>query len=69
MGVEADEYAALFETSPRKRHAAVYDTPGAISETEADELLAKAREFCMKLEDWMDLQHPQFSAADPERQG
>ena len=42
---EKKDLAGYFEQCRAKRNAAVYDKPGQASQTEADELLALAKEF------------------------
>jgi uncharacterized protein (UPF0332 family) len=42
----------------RKRHAAVYDRVGAISEHEADEMLAAATRLRAQIGSWLQQEHP-----------
>lgn len=45
MGPPVSELVAYFDTCRRKRNLVDYDRTNAATETEADELLTKAKEF------------------------
>lgn len=50
---EAEDLADYFETCRRKRNLIDYDATEVASETEADELVEKGREFQRIVEDWI----------------
>lgn len=56
--VSVENLADYFETCRRKRNNIDYDAAEIVTETEADELVEKAREFQTLIEDWIDQQHP-----------
>jgi hypothetical protein len=49
---------AYFETCRRKRNQLDYDAANMVSDTEAVEILEKAREFKQEIEDWIAKDHP-----------
>jgi hypothetical protein len=49
---------AYFETCRRKRNQLDYDAANIVSDTEAAEILEKAREFRQEVEDWIAKNHP-----------
>lgn len=49
---------AYFETCRRKRNQLDYDAANIVSDTEAAEILEKAREFKQEVEDWIAKSHP-----------
>jgi hypothetical protein len=53
---------AFLDRCRRKRHAAVYDQIGAISDHEADEMLAAARRLRGQITDWLRSSHPELLA-------
>ena len=57
---EAENLADYFETCRRKRNLIDYDATEVASETEADELVEKAREFQKIVEDWIAKNYPAF---------
>jgi len=57
---DAETLADYFEICRRKRNVIDYDAADTISETEADELLKKAREFQILVEDWIVANHSSF---------
>ncbi|MDO9536698.1 MAG: HEPN domain-containing protein [Thermoplasmata archaeon] len=50
LGGDYAETILLFERMRRNRHISVYDTPGTISETQAKNAIAKARELLAAVE-------------------
>lgn len=54
----AEMLADYFETCRRKRNKIDYDAAEVVTETEADEILEKAREFQILIEDWISRNHP-----------
>lgn len=57
---DAEKLADYFEVCRRKRNVIDYDAADTISETEADELLKKAGEFQVLIEDWIAGNHPAY---------
>lgn len=55
---DAEKLADYFETCRRKRNVIDYDAADTVTETEADELLEKAGEFQISVEDWIANNHP-----------
>ena len=51
MGEEFEETVVLFERMRRNRHLSVYDTPGTISETQANNAIDKAAELLTAIEE------------------
>lgn len=51
-----------FETCRRKRNKIDYDAAEVVSETEANEILAKAIEFQNLIETWIARNHPLYKA-------
>jgi uncharacterized protein (UPF0332 family) len=47
----------FFDTCRRKRHSAVYDQVGAISDHEANEMVEFAKRLRQQVEDWIRRQH------------
>ena len=62
LGRQAAPYADYFETCRRKRNLIDYDAAEVATETEADELLDKAREFQTLVEKWIEKNHPAYKA-------
>jgi hypothetical protein len=62
LGKTGERYADYFETCRRKRNLIDYDAAEVATETEADELLEKAREFQALVEKWIEKNHPTFKA-------
>ena len=56
----ANSLTDYFETCRRKRNNIDYDTAEVVSETEANDLLEKAREFQTLVEDWITQNHPTY---------
>ncbi len=61
-GLDQKSLIDYLDTCRRKRNRLEYDTPGVVSETEADELLEKVQEFLEVVEDWIRRRHPRFTA-------
>ena len=57
----AEMFADYFETCRRKRNNIDYDAAEVVTETEAKELLEKAREFQTLVEDWISKDHSGFA--------
>lgn len=62
LGRPSEPLADYFETCRRKRNLIDYDASEIATETEAEELLRKAREFQTMVEDWIVKHHPAFKA-------
>jgi hypothetical protein len=58
--VDADTIAIL-DRCRRKRHAAVYDQIGMVSEHEADEMTSTAIQLRAHIESWLRRQHPNLT--------
>jgi hypothetical protein len=58
VGPSVANLIAYFETCRRKRSLLDYDAANIVSDTEATEILAKAREFKQEVEDWIAKNHP-----------
>lgn len=56
----AENLADYFETCRRKRNNIDYDAAEVVTETEADEILNKSREFQTLIEDWISNYHPTY---------
>ena len=56
----AETLADYFETCRRKRNNIDYDAAEVVTETEADEIFEKARQFQILIEDWITKNHPTF---------
>lgn len=55
----------LLDRCRRKRHVAVYEQVGAVSDQEADEMVAQAQRLRKRLETWLEDQHPQLLGHRP----
>ncbi len=53
-----EKTVALLDRCRRKRHTAVYDQIGAISDHEADEMIAMAKRLLGLIEAWLHQHHP-----------
>lgn len=62
LGRLGERYADYFETCRRKRNLMDYDAAEVATETEADELLERAREFQTLVEKWIEKNHPAYKA-------
>ncbi len=58
---EAENLADYFDLCRRKRNDIDYDAAGIVSKTDADELLAKAGEFQVIVEEMIKNDYPQFA--------
>ena len=58
LGPGASKYADYFETCRRKRNVIDYTRSHVATETEAKEILNKAKEFYEVVEAWMDSKFP-----------
>ena len=58
IGLSIAGLIAYFEMCRRKRNQLDYDTANIVSDTEAAEILEKAREFKQEVEDWIAMNHP-----------
>jgi hypothetical protein len=61
LGPTSFNLADYFDTCRRKRNALDYDAAHVTSDTEAQELLQKVREFQQLVEDWIRQQQPQLA--------
>lgn len=61
VGPDVSALVAYFDICRRKRNTLDYDVANIVSDTEAAELLQKAREFKAKVETWIAVNHPSFS--------
>lgn len=57
---EAENLADYFDLCRRKRNHIDYDFADVVTETEAEELLEKAKEFQILIEDWIDKNHQTY---------
>jgi len=62
LGKAGEALADYFETCRRKRNHIDYDASEVVTETEAEEILKKAREFQEMVEEWIAKRHPRFKA-------
>lgn len=62
LGKTGEPLADYFETCRRKRNHIDYDASEVVTETEAEEMLEKAREFQELVEGWIAKRHPAFKA-------
>jgi uncharacterized protein (UPF0332 family) len=62
LGKAGEALADYFETCRRKRKHIYYDASEVVTETEAEEMLEKAREFRKMVEEWITKRHPRFKA-------
>jgi uncharacterized protein (UPF0332 family) len=62
IGKRVEALADYFETCRRKRNHIDYDASEVVTETEAEELLEKSKEFQELVEEWIVKHHPTFKA-------
>lgn len=62
LGKQVEKLADYFETCRRKRNLIDYDAAEVATETEAEELNIKAREFQKMVEAWIAKHHPTMKA-------
>ena len=60
LGQAADPYSDYFDKCRRKRNTIDYDYALVATETEAQEIVANAREFLDVVEHWISAKHPSF---------
>jgi uncharacterized protein (UPF0332 family) len=58
IGKVADPYSDYFDRCRRKRNVIDYDDACVATETEAQEIVAKAKEFVNVVEQWIAKNHP-----------
>jgi hypothetical protein len=58
VGATASDYADYFETCRRKCNVIDYTRSHVATDTEADEIVKKAREFCDVVEAWIESKFP-----------
>lgn len=61
MGNPAIKFAKYFNACRKKRNLVDYNLANVVSETELEELLEKAAEFKLLVEDWIFSNYPQFA--------
>jgi len=61
-GKAADPYSDYFDRCRRKRNVIDYDDAFVATETEATEILKKAKEFADLIEQWIAKNHPSLKA-------
>lgn len=62
LGKPSEPLADYFETCRRKRNKIDYDSSEVATDTEAQELLEKAKDFQAMIEEWIAKHHPAFKA-------
>jgi uncharacterized protein (UPF0332 family) len=62
IGKAADSYSDYFDRCRRKRNVIDYDDANIATETEAQEIVTKAKEFVDMVEQWIAKSHPAFRA-------
>ncbi len=62
IGKPVDPFSDYFDRCRRKRNVIDYDDACVASETEAGEILAKAKEFVEMVEQWIARAHPSLKA-------
>ena len=62
VGKVAGPYGDYFDRCRRKRNVIDYDDAFVATETEAQEIVAKARQFVAMVENWIAKAHPAFKA-------
>src|SRR5579863_6694571 len=60
IGASANSFADYFDRGRRKRNTIDYDGAFVATETEAQEILLKAKEFADTVEQWIAAKHPVF---------
>ena len=61
IGSKADKLTDYFETCRRKRNVIDYMTSSVATDTEAEEIVLKARDFQVLVEIWVKNEHSQFT--------
>ena len=62
IGKAAAPYSDYFDRCRRKRNVIDYDDAFVATETEANEIVAKAKEFIEIVEQWIAKNHPSMKA-------
>ena len=62
LGKAADPYSDYFDRCRRKRNVIDYDDANVATETEAQEIVTKAKEFADMVEQWIATAHPNLKA-------
>jgi uncharacterized protein (UPF0332 family) len=62
LGKIADPHSDYFDRCRRKRNVIDYDDAFVATETEATEILTKAKEFADVVEQWITKNHPPLKA-------
>jgi uncharacterized protein (UPF0332 family) len=62
IGKAADSYSDYFDRCRRKRNVIDYDDAFVATETEAKEIVTKAKEFVGVVEQWIAKNHPSVKA-------
>lgn len=60
IGKAADPYSDYFDRCRRKRNVIDYDNANVATETEAQEIVTKAKGFVHLIEQWIAARHPAF---------
>ncbi len=68
LGDGASALTDYFDACRRKRNVIDYDNSSVATETEAEELLGKAKEFRRLVEDWIAMNHANWKPSSPETQ-
>ena len=58
---KVEDLADYFDLCRRKRNNIDYDSAEVVSETEAEELFKKAKEFQILIEDWIEKNYPDYN--------
>jgi len=61
MGPEFVPVKDYLDNCRRKRNVSEYDTAGAVSEKEADDLLRTAQALKDQVENWLEASHPELT--------
>jgi uncharacterized protein (UPF0332 family) len=62
IGKAADPYSDYFDRCRRKRNVIDYDDGFVATDTEAQEIVTKAKEFAGMVEQWIARNHPSLKA-------
>ena len=63
LGARVSTLGSYFDTCRRKRNILDYDNAQVVTETEAKELVQKAEEFRLLVEQWIAQRYPPFAAS------
>jgi uncharacterized protein (UPF0332 family) len=61
IGKAADPYSHYFDRCRRKRNVIDYDDAFVATDTEAQEIVARAKEFVIVIEQWIAKNHPSLA--------